>query len=275
MSAAPPIDLDALSERLFQEIQHSRKYRSVDLPAETIRSLVAAESLRFTSAKEIAQSVREKLHHIVAPYLGDPDYAAAGAELSQLPAGFSAELEAFCLRLLGEHASTRERIPVLREVYQRLWAITGVPDSLLDLACGLHPFGLPWMGLPAGTRYYAYDLHQRRVDLLNQFFAHCGTEGRAVYGDILVEPPQEPAKVAFFFKEAHRFEQRQRGCNRAFWQALPVEWLLVSLPAKNLTGTHSLRDRQQRLIDQTLTGLDWPVVELQIQQELFFCIHKA
>ncbi len=32
--------------------------------------------------------------------------------------------------------------------------------------------------------------------------------------DILIKPPDVEADIAFFFKEAHRFEQRQHGCNR-------------------------------------------------------------
>ena len=53
-------------------------------------------------------------------------------------------------------------------------------------------------------------------------------------------------------KEAHRFEQRQHGCNRAFWQALQVDTLVVSLPAVSLDGQRSLVERHQRLVSQTI-----------------------
>jgi 16S rRNA (guanine(1405)-N(7))-methyltransferase len=267
-------DSAALSRQISAEVESSRKYRGIHIPEETIQNLVNEEFARRGSVKEVEKAVREKLHHIVAPYLGDPDYNSAAAELAQLAPGDSAALQAFCLRMLALHASTRERIPVLESLYPQLWAITGQPRSIMDVACAMHPFSLPWMGLAAETRYQAFDLHQPRVNLLNQYFRSAGLKAQAFHQDILIQPPQIPAHVGLFFKEAHRFEQRQHGCNRAFWQALPVEWLLVSLPAENLTGTHSMRDRQRRLVDQTLAGLDWPVTEIQIQQEIFFCIQK-
>jgi 16S rRNA (guanine(1405)-N(7))-methyltransferase len=149
-----------------------------------------------------------------------------------------------------------------------------VPETVLDLACGLHPLGLPWMGLPAGARYHAYDLHRPRVELINRFFQLWGLPQLASCQDILVEPPRVEADVAFFFKEAHRFEQRQRGCNRAFWQAIRARWLLVSLPTSSLTGRRNLVEGQRALVARTVEGLGWRVQEIQAQDELIFCIQK-
>jgi len=262
-------------EALVASILSSRKYRGLGIPEQTLRDLVAQELQHGRNGKELEQAVREKLHNIVAPYLGDPDYPAADARLATVFASGDVQtIKAECRALLAAHASTRERLPVLEEFYPRLFAITGRPRVVLDLACGLHPFGLPWMGLPDGARYYAYDLHQPRIALINHFFRLSGLPELAFHQDILVEPPREPADVAFFFKEAHRFEQRQRGCNRAFWQAIPARWLLVSLPSSSLTGRRDLADRQRTLVQRTLDGLEWAVTEIQILDEMVFCIRK-
>lgn len=269
------INIDELTAELLKELGSMRKYRDVQIPEATLRDLVSSEINRYKNIQDIRQSVREKLHHIVAPYLGDPDYLQASAELSALQSSNVQGTRDFCLKMLGSHASTRERVPFLTAFYQQLWSVTGLPGSIIDLACGMHPFGLPWMGLEKETEYLAFDLHQPRTDLLNQFFRHGAYHNsQAVHQDILVQPPARKVQVALFFKEAHRFEQRQHGCNRTFWQALQVDWLLVSLPAENLTGSHSMRDRQQRLVETTLQGLDWPVTEIQIHQEIIYCIHK-
>lgn len=263
-----------MDERL-QSILASRKYRGLGIPAETLLSLVEQERSHGRPPKEIEQAVREKLHHIVAPYLGDPDYAAAHTRLEEaFSTGDREQVKTVCRDLLAAHASTRERLPVLDEFYPRLFALTGLPQTVLDLACGLHPFGLPWMGLPEGARYAAYDLHQPRIELINHFLRLSGRPALGFHQDILVEPPRMEADVAFFFKEAHRFEQRQRGCNRAFWQSIPCRWLLVSLPGSSLTGRRDLAGHQRALVQRTLAGLDWPVIELQILDELVFCIRK-
>lgn len=264
---------DALS--LAQPILTGRKYRGVDLPPQTVVDLIQHGLDRGLKPEKAVDDAREKLHNIVAPYLGDPDYVQAMRELDTT--GKFPDDDAcreFCRRMLESHASTRERIPVLEDFYRQIFAVTGKPDCLLDLACAMHPFGLPWMGLPASSRYLAYDLHHPRVDLINRFFLVTRINGQAEYGDILLNPPDEPVDVAFFFKEAHRFDQRQKGCNRAFWLALKVRWLVVSLPASNLTGRFDLADRQRKLVNETLSGLDWPVTEILVGNELIFCIRK-
>jgi len=260
-------------ETYIHEIQSSRKYRELNLPEETLRDLLEQELGRHRSSKDALKSVRQKLHNIVAPYLGDPDYAAAARQLDEaFASGDPQQVKAVSRSILEVHASTRERLPALDQFYARLWAVTGVPHTLLDLACGLHPFGFPWMGLADSTRYYAYDIHQPRVELINHYFCLQGLAPLAVSQDILVSPPQVEADVALFFKEAHRFEQRQHGCNRAFWQTLKTQWLLVSLPMESLTRRHSLEAGHRRLVYNNLEGLGWPVTEVECEGELVFCI---
>lgn len=266
----------ALLARLNREIQTSYKYRGLDLPLETLRDLLEKELAKGREGGSALQAVREKLHNIVAPYLGDPDYAAAKVQLDEaVSSGDPEAVKTWCRGIMASHASTRERIPLLETFYPQLWAVTGIPNRVLDLACALHPFGLPWMDLPTATAYHAYDLHTPRIALINHFMQSMGREPLAWVQDILVNPPDVEADVALFFKEAHRFEQRQKGCNRPFFEALRVRWLLVSLPAADLSGHHSLVDRQRNLMDSILDGLNWPVTEIMIENELVFCIRKA
>ena len=264
----PTSDLDQLTDAIL----FNRKYRSLGLPRETVRSLLAQSLTKTGNLREAVDETRAKLHNIIAPYLGDPDYAAASLELASLPP--EADLREFSRRMLASHASTRERLPLLPDFFPRLWEVTGVPHAILDLACGLNPFALPWMALPTDCAYHAYDLHAPRVALINAYLTHIKREPQAEVRDILLDPPQIQADVALFFKEAHRFEQREKGCNRAFWQALHVNWLLVSLPTENLTGTHSKLEQHRSLVRDTLSGLDWTVTEALFPGELVFCIRK-
>ena len=260
---------------IVEEILASRKYRDLSIPAETLTDLISQEWPRHARRSDALQAIRRKLHNIIAPYLGDPDYPAAQAALSAaFASGLSDQVKTACLELLSAHASTRERLPLLETFYPRLWAVTGIPRTVLDLACALHPFGLPWMGLPADVRYHAYDLHQPRLDCINAFFSLQNLPPLAEKRDILVSPPDVEADVAFFFKEAHRFEQRQKGCNRAFWQALKVKTIIVSLPSSNLTGSHSMLEGQRILVERAVNGLDWKVTEILVGNEIIFCINK-
>lgn len=264
-------EIDELADTFVK----SKKYAGLGLPKETVHDLILQELPRHKQVKQAVQAVRKKLHNIVAPYLGNPDYAQTAAVLTKIvQAENTKTLKDFCWEVLEQHASTKERLSILEEFYPRLFAVTGVPDSILDLACGLHPFGLPWMNLPAATTYYAYDLHQPRINLINTFFELQNRPPNGVYQDILIHPPQQKADVAFFFKEAHRFEQRQRGSNRAFWLALQVQYLLVSLPAASLSGKHDLTEQHRRLVYETIQDLNWQVTEIPFKNELVFCIRK-
>lgn len=261
---------------LMQEILRSPKYHDLGLPEQMLADLIERELAHRRSSKEALKAVRRKLHNIVAPYLEDLDYAQSRELLDKaLRSEQQASLREACRQIMERHASTRERIPILGDFYQRIFAHTGVPRAILDLACGLHPFGLPWMALPPDTRYYAYDILRPRVKLIGHFFAHLAIDGRAILQDILVSPPDQPADIAFFFKEAHRFEQRRRGCNLPFWQALRVRYLLVSLPTSSLSGLHTLADRQRRLVYGAVSSQPWQVTEISFNGELVFCIDKG
>jgi 16S rRNA (guanine(1405)-N(7))-methyltransferase len=260
---------------LVNKILTSRKYRGLEIPVETVENLIAIANKGSSNLRDVEAIVRQKLHGITALYLGDPDYFDATRELEEFIAQDEpGNLERFCLKHLASHASTRERIPNQSQFYELLFSHTGKPDSILDLACGLNPLSIPWMELPWSTSYYAYDLNSPRVNFLNKFFSALHRQPLAFKQDILVTPPQVKADVAFFFKEAHRFEERERGCNRKFWQALQVRHLLVSLPTENLNGNHSLLDQQRRLVAKTVNGLNWHVTELLFPKEIVLCIEK-
>ncbi|RJQ40407.1 MAG: hypothetical protein C4545_08735 [Anaerolineaceae bacterium] len=262
------------SKEFANKIMQSRKYRDLHLPLETIQDLIQQESLRHPDQKSMQESVRQKLHQLIALYLGDPDYAQALEELQALTE--EEALNAFASRMLSTHTSTRERLPYIQAFYQTLFRAVGCPHSILDVACGLNPFALPEMGLDKSVVYSAYDIHLPRINLLNAFFQkldlpHAHAEQR----DILVSPPTQKADMAFFFKEAHRMEQRRKGSNRLLWEALQVNTLLVSLPCRDIGKTHDLRERMRSLVMENLQGLAWPVDEIVFEDEIVFCIHKG
>lgn len=263
-------------DELVAHILQSRKYRSLNIPAATVEDLLAQEAGKQSSTRTLVKVVRQKLHNIAASYLGDPDYGVAARCLEKaFASGKEEDVRLACARLLGMHASTSERLPVLQEFYDAVFEAIGQPATILDLACGLNPLAFPWMNLPRSVEYWAYDLHQPRVELLNHYFELQGLLPLARHQDILVEPPQQEADVAFFFKEAHRFEQRQHGCNRAFWQAVNARVLVVTLPAVSLTGKHQLTDKHRNLVYTTIGDLPWHVNEFRVGTELIFCIDKG
>ena len=264
-------------DAIIDGILDSKKYRGLNIPRETVADLLQTEWEHFGKQKPAVKSAKQKLHNIVASYLGDPDYEEAIQTVHTAMAKNDPKAEKkLCNTMLDYHASTKERHPQLTEFYQAIFAITGKPTSILDLACGMHPFGYPWMNLPDLVQYHAYDLHEPRTRLLQAYFDHHSWQGFAHHQDILLDLPQEQAEVAFLFKETHRMEKRERDCDVRLWDALNVEWLVVTLPAVSLRQGHDLRERHTQLVEDLLakTASQWKRVDAEVNNELIFCLHK-
>jgi 16S rRNA (guanine(1405)-N(7))-methyltransferase len=262
-------------EQLTNQILSSSKYLSMGIPKETTLDLIRQEMPGSKDIKQLRKRTRAKLHNICAPYLGDLDYEAASEQLQKvIHAKDRKNIQALCIQFLKQHISTRERLPFIEDFYKKLFQLSGQPGSILDLACGLNPFSIPWMGLTEDTQYYAYDIHHPRIELVNQFLKGIGLKPLGMVQDILVHPPLTPADVAFLFKEAHRIEQRKRGATRWLLEQLQVKWIFISLPRISMNGQRDLSQRMRTLIHSILNHLPWEIGELEFENEIVFCIQR-
>ena len=262
---------------IVDTILNSKKYRSLNIPRETVASLLTTELERFGKQKPAVKSTKQKLHNIVAAYLGDPDYGDAIQTVHNVMQEKDSEKEKqLCTTILNYHASTRERLPQLTEFYEAIFTITGKPNSIIDLACGMHPFGYPWMNLPGLKEYHAYDLHEPRTRLLQAYFDHQSWIGISHHQDILLDLPKEKTDVAFLFKETHRMEKREKNCDVRLWETLKVEWLIVTLPAVSLRQSNDLREKHIAMVNQLLnkTSSTWERYDREVNNELIFCLRK-
>ena len=265
---------DADLEQVVAAVKESRKYG--DTSEETIR-LLAAEAIRqHKRPKAAIKAVRKRLHSIMAPYLGDPDYKATAAALdAAFAAGDEAEIKKICLSALDSHLSTRERLPIMEAFYRRIFQVTGTPNRLLDIACALNPMAFPWMGLPDSVAYYAYDIHEPRIDFLNHYFRLQELAPLARLQDVALTPPQETAEVALFLKEMPRFERNYPGSGRKLLLDLPVRYLVVSFPTISTHGGRSLVKRYRQFFSELVAGQNWPVEELMFDGEMVFVAEKS
>src|SRR5205823_640422 len=115
-------------DAIVADIRRSRKYR--DLCPATIRDVAQFELNRHKSPREAAAAARRRLHRLWAEFLGSPDYDASRAHLdAAFAAGDDAAVQLACRQILGDHASTRERLGDLPNFYRQLFAVTGKPTS--------------------------------------------------------------------------------------------------------------------------------------------------
>jgi 16S rRNA (guanine(1405)-N(7))-methyltransferase len=231
MSGRDPTN-DDIVESTIESIAASRKYR--DLAEETIERVVRRRST--PSAAGLAKRARRELHHVLADYHVDRLRASAIDELTDaISAGETdSGIRARCAEVLACHATARERFPLLADgYYQKVFAVTGPPRSVVDLAAALHPFEWRWMDLPTTTTYLACDNNRRFVDAADRYL-RAERAGQAVLCDILVDPPSEPFDLAFFLMTYHCLEDQQAGSGWDAISAVRARWVAVSLPVAGL-----------------------------------------
>ncbi len=116
-----------------------------------LHHLAAAEIAHATSAADAVKRVKRKLHQLVGAYV-DAGLPAPGLLDALSAAGDEVARRQICLRILSQHASTRERLPHIEAFYAAVFAGLRAPHRVMDLACGLNPVARPFMPLPTGLR---------------------------------------------------------------------------------------------------------------------------
>ena len=222
---------------LVDSITSSAKYRLVCRP--TIEDIVRRELAGGKAVAHAERAARLKLHRILAAYHGG---TRAKREWRRLEGAVTSDDEQSvreaCRALMGLHATSAQRLAHIDNgYYQRIFAETGHPAVVFDLACAFHPFAFRWMDLPRTTvRYWAYDLNRYFVNMAARYLALEGISGGAVWGDILCVPPAGRADVAFFLQTWHCVEARRPGAAATILDATPARHVVISLPTENLGG---------------------------------------
>ena len=159
----------------------------------------------------------------------------------------------------------------MEDFYPALFREIGRPNIILDLACGLHPFALPWMGLAPETEYYAMDVDHRLISLANDFFVRMGRSPTAGCRDILVSPPDRKADVVFLLKSIPCLEQQEKGIGARLLRGLHARYAVVSFPVRTLGGRDKgMRRHYERLVTRMVDELGLPVHKMAYPTEIFY-----
>lgn len=259
---------------LAAELGRTKKYRHVCGEA---RERFAARALeRFPTRRAALDAAKRKLHQAFGAYLEGDGVERAGALLAGWPPALAGEaLRTRCEAILRCHASTAERLAGARDLYARIFAGLPPPRRVADLACGLHPFAIPLMGLPPGSAYEAVDLDERTPALLGEFFARAGIKGTARAADVLAPGFRSEADVVLLMKAATCLERQETGAVASLLSRLAAPVVVVSFPTRSLGG----RDKGQSLNYRAawpplFAGAGYRVEEMAFPAELVFRLRR-
>jgi 16S rRNA (guanine(1405)-N(7))-methyltransferase len=269
-------------EQIVANVRSSSKYRTVC--QSTIRRIAIEEWVkgdalarsRKQRLKRATKGTKTRLHQAYGAYEARVDYERAYRSLDRAYASRQAQaIRLACQRILARHASTGERLSILGRFYADIFGHTGVPHALLDLACGLSPLSLPWMGLDRETNYHAYDIDAQRVAFLDRYLSLAEVEAHAHLQDVICDPPVEQGDVALLLKSSTCLERQKKGITLDLIDALDVRHVVVSFPVKSLGRREKgMWQHYERTFTEMLAHRTWPVTRLAFATELVFIVNK-
>jgi 16S rRNA (guanine(1405)-N(7))-methyltransferase len=151
-----------------------------------------------------------------------------------------------------------------------------VPRVLLDLACGLNPLCVPWMGLQAAAVYHGYDIDAERVAFLQRVLPLAGLEAHMHLQDVLCELPAEAGDVALLMKSSACLERQQAGATLALLDALRVRHVVVTFPVQSLGQREKrMAAHYEHTFRAQISGRPWTMTRLLFESELVFIVDKS
>ena len=222
-----------MNEQYRQELlklQGSKKYAGVC--PDTLERVLSECFLRYKKPKEAAKAAREKLHGITGAFMPPEACRRAGEALQAWTDGDDAALA----EVLSQHASTRERLPLaaMDALYDKIFAVAGRPERILDLACGLNPIYLAARGFDVA----GVDIQHPAVELVCRMGEAHGLPARADCRDLLMPDtvPRERFDLALAFKLLPLLEAQRAGAAAEVLAAVDAPFVAVSFPTRTLTG---------------------------------------
>ena len=254
-----------MREEIQARLRASRKYRT--LCDETVGRIAGWAAERGRSVDQATHLARRKLHQIYGAFWNPADHRRIERALQAAPEG----LEESCRAILALHASTRERLGHLDRCYREIFAITGLPESVADLSCGLNPFALPWMGLTAGCRYMPSDIDGRLAELVNRLLERLGRPQAAECLDLLGAGALPQAEVCLLLKSLPTLERQAAGSAARVAGLLRCRWAVLSFPNRSLGGRdRGMREAYRGMAEQLAAGRR--IVEIAYPSEVFYLV---
>ena len=221
-----------MNDELLEKLLRSKKYREVC--PDTIRRLWAECLPKYKKPKDVDKAVREALHGITGAFLTPAE--ASGCAYSMHCWVTGGRTEGQLENILNKHASTRERLPLeaTDALYNRIFAVTGPPGHILDLACGINPL---YLGA-RGHRTTGVDISGAAVGLVNAFGQTYGMPVDAVCADLLCPNaiPRGNYGVALLFKTLPLLERQRPGAAMDVMNAISAAYIVASFPTRTLSG---------------------------------------
>jgi 16S rRNA (guanine(1405)-N(7))-methyltransferase len=262
-------------EQYVSKVRENPKYASIH--EALIRRIACQEVAKRKDPRQVVKAIKNKLHQVGGAYLDRPvNYTHSLEELTSAFHQGQDQFRQACQQVMCYHSSTRERLPEIDHFYRTLIPELPPLRRVIDVACGLNPLAIPWMGLPADVEYIAIDIFGDMVSFLNQFFSLIGIQGYAIVGDVIGEYPAIQADVGFVLKTIPCLEQVDKYAGIKLLDELQTEYIIVSFPVHSLGGRRDkgMIENYTNRFTEITNSRQWTVKRYEFTTELVFIVRK-
>ncbi len=261
--------------KLVEEVRANPKYKFITI--DLVQQLCQETLDTGVTGKPAVKAVRNKLHQVGGAYFRKKmNITNVEGRIEALPVDLQSETtKQLCQQVMENHTSTAERLPIIDEFFQTCLASLAPVHSVIDLACGLNPFAIPWMPLAEHFTYTACDIYEDMLGLVGNFFHHMTIQGVTMPCNLVNGVPKNNAQVAFLLKSIPCLEQITKHFGAHIMELIPAKHILISYPVHSLGGRKKgmLAFYRQHFY-QLIQGKPWKVTEFIFQTELAFLVNK-
>jgi len=264
---------------ILKEIKQSKKYKTLSeevINEEIQKYLKRNPNHERYKDKKILKDIKTELHKIYGSFQTN-SRGKREKYLEELK--ISPDNIELAKKILLTNSSTKERLENYEEIYKKVFEITGKPTSILDLGCGLNPFSFLMMKLDK-LDYYAYDIDNADISLLNDYFFNIKEKitGKAETINLATMDESEiknlpRVDVCFMFKLVDVLDRKDHKQSEKIISNLNSNWIVVSFSKRTLTGqmmNFPYRGWIERMLERV--GLEFKI--LDFENEVFYVVKK-
>jgi 16S rRNA (guanine(1405)-N(7))-methyltransferase len=273
-------------EEIILEIKKTKKYKDISediITKETENYFRRNPSWRDHKCKFIIKEIKARLHDIHGSYQTNNKANKKKKYLEELKNNLG-NLN-IINKLLKTNRSSTERLEFYKQLYEKLFEITGKPNSISDLGCGLNPISVVYMPVYINLNnltYYSYDINEEDNNIINEFFKIKRINGKSFVLDCssvenLRKIPN--ADVCFMFKFIDTIENNEKGHKLAeniikyLFENDKCKFIVASFATSTIGGAR-MNFANRGWIERMLERVGFGFKKLEFKNEVFYIISR-
>ena len=246
---------------------------------------------KSSAYKELLSLVRAQLRRVYGLFREAEDIKNRKSLLEGFKKVPSAKRKEVIEAILKTSAATRERWAFYEQFWEKVFQIIKMEittikiskksKTIIDIGAGIHPFSLDLAHLKP-LHYYAYDLGNDEVALLNDFFLFLNKQNHSFHGKAEVfdalqfeELRKLPkADVAFLLKMTDVLDRgRGHKVSEYVISAVPAKYVIVSFSTVTMSGK-PMNFPERKWIELMCKRLRYDFEKFLLGKEIFYVVKK-